>query len=110
MLREGAIFVGTCGIAGLGRGKGFPARALKSPHGDPMIFPDPTAEMAVDFGDGSAPRVQTRSVDRGRETIAPLSRAQEAGLMSERGVQHANTGRHVFSADPCRGASGRGVG
>ena len=35
MLREGAIFVGTCGIAGLGPGKGFPARALKSPKAIP---------------------------------------------------------------------------
>ena len=30
MLREGLIFVGTCDIAGLVRGKGFPARALKA--------------------------------------------------------------------------------
>ena len=28
MLREGLIFVGTCDIAGLVRGKGFPACAL----------------------------------------------------------------------------------
>ena len=51
MLREGLIFVGTCDIAGLVRGEGFPACAL----------------------------------------------------LSERGVQHANICRHVFSADPCRG-------
>ena len=82
MLREGLIFVGTCDIAGLVRGKGFPARALKSraktgvgwthsnlmqtcfgpifdtpfgTGGDLMIVPDPTAEVDVDFGDGSAP-------------------------------------------------------
>jgi glutamine synthetase len=82
MLREGLIFVGTCDIAGLVRGKGFPARALKSrakigvgwthsnlmqtcfgpifdtpfgTGGDLMIVPDGTAEVDVDFGDGSAP-------------------------------------------------------
>jgi glutamine synthetase len=82
MLREGLIFVGTCDIAGLVRGKGFPARALKSraksgvgwthsnlmqtcfgpifdtpfgTGGDLMIVPDPTADVDVDFGDGSAP-------------------------------------------------------
>jgi glutamine synthetase len=82
MLREGLIFVGTCDIAGLVRGKGFPARALKSraktgigwthsnlmqtcfgpifdtpfgTGGDLMIVPDPAAEVDVDFGDGSAP-------------------------------------------------------
>ena len=82
MLREGLIFVGTCDIAGLVRGKGFPARALKQRQktgvgwthsnlmqtcfgpifdtpfgtaGDLMIVPDPAAEVDVDFGDGSAP-------------------------------------------------------
>jgi len=82
MLREGLIFVGTCDIAGLVRGKGFPARALKSrartgvgwthsnlmqtcfgpifdtpfgTGGDLMIVPDPAAEVDVDFDDGSAP-------------------------------------------------------
>jgi len=40
MLREGLIFVGTCDI-----GTG----------GDLMIVPDPSAEVDVDFGDGSAP-------------------------------------------------------
>jgi glutamine synthetase len=81
-LREGLIFVGTCDIAGLVRGKGFPARALKERQktgigwthsnlmqtcfgpifdtpfgtgGDLMIVPDPAAEVDVDFGDGSAP-------------------------------------------------------
>jgi len=82
MLREGLVFVGTCDIAGLVRGKGFPARTLKSraktgvgwthsnlmqtcfgpifdtpfgTGGDLMIVPDPSAEVDVDFGDGSAP-------------------------------------------------------
>jgi hypothetical protein len=82
MLREGLIFVGTCDIAGLVRGKGFPVRALKQRQktgvgwthsnlmqtcfgpifdtpfgtaGDLMIVPDPAAEVDVDFGDGSAP-------------------------------------------------------
>jgi glutamine synthetase len=82
MLREGLIFVGTCDIAGLVRGKGFPARALKTREktgigwthsnlmqtcfgpifdtpfgtgGDLMIVPDRSAEIDVDFGDGSAP-------------------------------------------------------
>ena len=82
MLREGLIFVGTCDIAGLVRGKGFPARALQSQAktgigwthsnlmqtcfgpifdtpfgtgGDLMIVPDHAAEVDIDFGDGSAP-------------------------------------------------------
>jgi len=82
MLREDLIFVGTCDIAGLVRGKGFPAKELTarrktgigwthsnlmqtcfgpildSPFGtggDLMIMPDPSCEVNVDFGDGSAP-------------------------------------------------------
>jgi glutamine synthetase len=82
MLREGLIFVGTCDIAGQVRGKGFPARDLpRRKHigvgwthsnmmqtafgpildtpfgtgGDLMVVPDESAEMRVDFGDGSAP-------------------------------------------------------
>ena len=81
-LREGLIFAGTCDIAGLVRGKGFPAHALKARSktgvgwthsnlmqacfgpifdtpfgtgGDLMIVLDPAAEVDVDFGDGSAP-------------------------------------------------------
>jgi glutamine synthetase len=82
MLREGLIFVGTCDIAGHVRGKGFPASELEARRktgigwthsnlmqtafgpifdtpfgtgGDLMIVPDPSAEVEVDFGDGSAP-------------------------------------------------------
>jgi glutamine synthetase len=82
MLREGLIFVGTCDIAGHVRGKGFPASELEARRkkgigwthsnlmqtafgpifdtpfgtgGDLMIVPDPSAEVAVDFADGSAP-------------------------------------------------------
>jgi glutamine synthetase len=82
MRREGLVFVGTCDIAGLVRGKGFPSRELKAraktgigwthsnlmqtcfgpifdtpfgTAGDLMIVPDPAAEVDVDFGDGSAP-------------------------------------------------------
>jgi glutamine synthetase len=82
MLREDLIFVGTCDIAGLVRGKGFPARDLAARRktgigwthsnlmqtcfgpildtpfgtgGDLMIVPDAGAEVDVDFGDGSAP-------------------------------------------------------
>ena len=81
MLREELIFVGTCDIAGLVRGKGFPAAELPARRrsgigwthsnlmqtcfgpildtpfgtsGDLMIVPDPTAEVHVDFRDGSA--------------------------------------------------------
>ncbi len=81
MLREELIFVGTCDIAGLVRGKGFPASELParrkagigwthsnlmqicfgpildSPFGtagDLTIVPDPSAEVHVDFRDGSA--------------------------------------------------------
>lgn len=81
MLREELIFVGTCDIAGLVRGKGFPApelpvrrrtgigwthsnlmqtcfgSILDTPFGtggDLMIVPDPSAEVHVDFRDGSA--------------------------------------------------------
>ena len=82
MLREEPIFVGTCDIAGHVRGKGFPASELPSRRkkgigwthsnlmqtafgpiydtpfgtgGDLMIVPDPSAELRVDFADGSAP-------------------------------------------------------
>jgi len=82
MLREGLIFVGTCDIAGHVRGKGFPASDLGARRkkgigwthsnlmqtafgpifdtpfgtgGDLMIVPDASAEVQVDFGDGSAP-------------------------------------------------------
>jgi glutamine synthetase len=82
MLREGLIFVGTCDIAGHVRGKGFPASELEARRktgigwthsnlmqtafgpifdtpfgtgGDLMIVPDASAEVEVDFADGSAP-------------------------------------------------------
>lgn len=81
MLREELIFVGTSDIAGLVRGKGFPATELPARRrtgigwthsnlmqtcfgpildtpfgtgGDLMIVPDPSAEVHVDFRDGSA--------------------------------------------------------
>jgi glutamine synthetase len=81
MIGEELIFVATCDISGLARGKGFPARELPvrlkkgvgwtgsnlmmSPFGpiwdtpfgtagDLMIVPDPNVEVRVDFGDGSA--------------------------------------------------------
>jgi glutamine synthetase len=81
MLREELIFVGTCDIAGLVRGKGFPATELPARRktgigwthsnlmqtcfgpildtpfgtgGDLMIVPDPSAEVHVDFRDSSA--------------------------------------------------------
>ncbi len=80
MLREELIFVGTCDIAGHVRGKGFPASEFEARRrkgigwthsnlmqtafgpiwdtpfgtaGDLMIVPDPTAEVHVDFDDGS---------------------------------------------------------
>lgn len=82
MLREELVFVGTCDIAGLVRGKGFPASSLPARRttgigwthsnlmqtcfgpildtpfgtaGDLMIVPDPATEVHVDFRDGSAP-------------------------------------------------------
>ena len=82
MLREDLTFVGTCDIAGLVRGKGFPSTELPTrckvgigwthsnlmqtcfgpildtpfgTAGDLMIVPDPSAEVHVDFRDGSAP-------------------------------------------------------
>lgn len=81
MLRENLVLIGTCDIAGLVRGKGFPAAELPARRkagigwthsnlmqtcfgpildtpfgtaGDLMIVPDPTAEVHVDFRDGSA--------------------------------------------------------
>ena len=81
MIGEELIFVATCDISGLARGKGFPARELPlrlvkgvgwtgsnlmmSPFGpiwdtpfgtagDFMIVPDPAAEVRVAFADGSA--------------------------------------------------------
>lgn len=80
MLREELVFVGTCDIAGLVRGKGFPASALPERRrtgigwthsnlmqtcfgpildtpfgtgGDLMIVPDLSTEVHVDFRDGS---------------------------------------------------------
>jgi glutamine synthetase len=80
MIREELVFVATCDISGLVRGKGFPARELPgrlkkgvgwtgsnlmmSPFGpiwdtpfgtagDLMIVPDPAVEVRVDFADGS---------------------------------------------------------
>ncbi|GFO82248.1 MAG: glutamine synthetase [Methyloceanibacter sp.] len=82
MLREDLVFVGTCDIAGLVRGKGFPSAELPARRkagigwthsnlmqtcfgpildtpfgtsGDLMIVPDPSSEVHVDFRDGSAP-------------------------------------------------------
>jgi glutamine synthetase len=82
MLREELIFVATCDIPGHVRGKAFPARELEArlekvvgwtptnlmisalgpiwytPFGtasDLMSVPDRSAEVRVDFGDGSAP-------------------------------------------------------
>ncbi len=82
MLREELVFVGTCDIAGLVRGKGFPLSELAGRRkkgigwthsnlmqtcfgpifdtpfgtgGDLMIVPDGNAEVRVDFADGSAP-------------------------------------------------------
>ena len=81
MIREELVFVGTCDISGHVRGKGFPLRELPgrltkgvgwtgsnlmmSPFGpiwdtpfgtagDLMIVPDTSAEVRVDFEDGSA--------------------------------------------------------
>ena len=81
MIGEELVFVATCDISGLARGKGFPARELParvkkgvgwtgsnlmmSPFGpiwdtpfgtagDFMIVPDPATEVRVDFADGSA--------------------------------------------------------
>src|SRR5260370_624226 len=81
MIGEELVFVATCDISGLARGKGFPARELRgrlkkgvgwtgsnlmmSPFGpiwdtpfgtagDFMIMPDPSVEVRVDFADGSA--------------------------------------------------------
>jgi glutamine synthetase len=81
MIREELVFVATCDISGHVRGKGFPLRELParlakgvgwtgsnlmmSPFGpiwdtpfgtagDFMIVPDTSAEVRVDFGDGSA--------------------------------------------------------
>jgi glutamine synthetase len=83
MDREPLIFVGTCDLAGLVRGKGFPATELASrlrkgiglthsnimmsafgpiyetpfgTQGDLMLVPDPAAKVDVAFGDGVAER------------------------------------------------------
>jgi glutamine synthetase len=84
MLHEELTFVGTCDIAGLVRGKGFPSSELENRRktrigwthsnlmqtcfgpifdtpfgtgGDLMIVPDASAEVRVDFGEG-APGVE----------------------------------------------------
>lgn len=83
MMREPLVFVGACDLAGLVRGKGFPAaelpRRLKkgvglthsnimmSPfgpiydtpfgtEGDLMLMPDPSTKVEVEFDDGAAER------------------------------------------------------
>ena len=83
MNREPLIFVGTCDLAGLVRGKGFPASELPrrqrkgvglthsnimmSPfgpiydtpfgtEGDLMLVPDPSTRVEVEFDDGAAER------------------------------------------------------
>ena len=83
MKREPLIFVGTCDLAGLVRGKGFPASELprrmrlgvglthsnimRSPvgpiyetpfgtEGDLMLMPDPSTRVEVAFDDGAAER------------------------------------------------------
>ena len=83
MNREPLVFVGTCDLAGLVRGKGFPAaelpRRLKKgvglthsnimmsafgpiyetpfgTEGDLMLVPDPSTRVEVEFGDGAAER------------------------------------------------------
>jgi glutamine synthetase len=82
MLREELIFIATCDISGHARGKGFPAQELHARRtkgvgwthsnlmmsafgpiwdtpfgtgGDLMIVPDQSAEVRVDFADGSPP-------------------------------------------------------
>jgi glutamine synthetase len=82
VIREALVFVGTCDLAGLVRGKGFPAAELParlkkgvgltgsnimmSPlgpiydtpfgtAGDLMLVPDPSTKVEVDFTDGSTP-------------------------------------------------------
>src|SRR5271170_8041290 len=83
MNREPLIFVGTCDLAGLMRGKGFPeadldarlrkgvglthSNIMMSPfgpiyetpfgtEGDLMLMPDPSTKVEVDFDDGAAER------------------------------------------------------
>jgi glutamine synthetase len=78
--REPLVFVGTCDLAGLVRGKGFPAAELPSrlrkgigfthsnimmscfgpiyetpfgTQGDLMVVPDPSTKVEVEFGEGS---------------------------------------------------------
>lgn len=80
MQREPLVFVGTCDLAGLVRGKGFPAAELPSrlrkgigfthsnimmscfgpiyetpfgTQGDLMVVPDPSTKIEVEFGEGS---------------------------------------------------------
>jgi len=81
--REPLVFVGTCDLAGLVRGKGFPAADLPArlrdgvglthsnimmsafgpiyvtpfgTEGDLVLIPDPSTKVEVEFGDGAAER------------------------------------------------------
>src|SRR5438067_1885272 len=81
--REPLVFVGTCDLAGLVRGKGFPAADLAArlrdgvglthsnimmsafgpiyetpfgTEGDLVLMPDPSTKIEVEFGDGAAER------------------------------------------------------
>ena len=83
MIRQPLVFVGTCDLAGLVRGKGFPLEELAArtrkgvglaysnimlsafgpiydtpfgTAGDLMLVPDPTTKVEVEFDDGSAER------------------------------------------------------
>ena len=83
MQREPLVFVGTCDLAGLVRGKGFPAADLPArlrdgvglthsnimmsafgpiyatpfgTEGDLVLLPDPSTKVEVEFGEGAAER------------------------------------------------------
>jgi len=107
MIREELVFVATCDISGLMRGKGFPARELParlkkgvgwtgsnlmmSPFGpiwdtpfgtagDFMIVPDPAAEVRVDFAACSAPEP---SLATSRTPTAVLGNAVRASSCAD---------------------------
>ncbi len=140
MLREELVFVGTCDIAGHVRGKGFPAREIDARRrkgvgwthsnlmqtafgpildtpfgtaGDLMIVPDPTAEVRVDFGDGSAPEHfflgDIRNTDNSpweccpreflRRAIAALDAASGLRLVAAFEQEFVYTGNQQHSGD-----------
>ncbi len=124
MLREELVFVGTCDIAGLVRGKGFPASSLPvrrktgigwthsnlmqtcfgpildtpfGTGGDLMIVPDLSTEVHVDFRDGSVSEHFFLG-DVREPDGSPWECCVRAFLRRAADALEAGSGRHLMAA------------